>query len=167
MKILGIDPGLHRVGIAVADITAGRYQLIQCGVITTPSELSLSVRLVQLRDDLTAFIAQHPDIAVCGIEELFFSKNVTTAPMVYQARGVILELLERVGVQSVISVKPQHVKQYVTGSGSADKREVQEMVRHTFHLDAVPKPDDAADAAAIAIAAEAIFRSQGHQKNAS
>lgn len=160
MKILGIDPGLQRVGIALAEIRGGQYTLLQCGVITTETGLPLPERLMQIRTDLEDFIAQHTGIEAVGVEELFFAKNITTAASVFQARGVILETLQRSGIPIIIDVKPQQLKQYVTGHGNATKQEVQVMVKQTFGLDAVPQPDDAADAAALTIAVEALIRAQ-------
>lgn len=160
MRILGIDPGLQRVGIALAEIRGGQYVLLQCGVITTDAGLPLPERLMQIRTDLEDFIAQHAGIEAVGVEELFFAKNITTAASVFQARGVILETLQRSGIPIIIDVKPQQLKQYLTGHGNATKQEVQVMVKQTFGLDTVPQPDDAADAAALTIAAEALIRAQ-------
>ncbi len=160
MKILGIDPGLHRIGIALAEIRGGRYQLLQCGVITTDPSASFPERLVQIRADLESFIGQHGGIEAVGVEELFFAKNITTAASVFQARGVIIETLQRAGLPIIIDVKPQQLKQYVCGHGNATKQEVQAMVKQTFGLETAPQPDDAADAAAITIATEALIRAQ-------
>ncbi len=160
MKILGIDPGLHRIGIALAEIRGGHYQLLQCGVITTDPSASFPERLVQIRTDLESFIGQHSGIEAVGVEELFFAKNITTAASVFQARGVIIETLQRGGLPMILDVKPQQLKQYLCGHGNATKQEVQAMVKQTFGLEATPQPDDAADAAAITIATEALIRAQ-------
>jgi crossover junction endodeoxyribonuclease RuvC len=160
MKILGIDPGLQRVGIALAEISGGTYTLLQCGVITTEPGQPLPERLSQIRTDLETFLHQHSDIAAAGVEELFFAKNITTAASVFQARGVILETLQRAGIPRILDVKPQQLKQYTTGHGNATKAEMGILVKQTFQLDAIPQPDDAADAAAITIATEALIRAQ-------
>ncbi len=160
MKILGIDPGLQRVGIALAEIVGGKYTLLQCGVITTETGRPLPERLAQIRTDLETFLQQHSGIAAAGVEELFFAKNITTAASVFQARGVILETLQRAGIVQILDVKPQQLKQYVSGHGNATKQEIQAMVKQTFSLETVPQPDDAADAAAITIATEALIRAR-------
>lgn len=152
MRVLGIDPGIERLGFAVADIHGRTHQLLACGVIHTPSSDSVPERLVQIRHDLTELLSQFPDIEAAGVEELFFSKNVTTAAMVWQARGVILEALQAHGIPHIQEVKPNQVKTAVAGNGAAKKPEIQTMVALTFGLKETPKPDDAADAAAVALA---------------
>lgn len=162
MRVLGIDPGIDITGFAVADINGSSYELIDCGIIKTERELTLPARLHQLRADLNTLLNQYQDIEACGIEELFFSKNVTTAAMVWQARGVILECIAEQGIGHIVEIKPNQVKMYVAGSGSAQKPEMQKMVQITFGLAGIPKPDDAADAAAIALATESLLR-LGHK----
>ncbi len=127
----------------------GGLRPVGYGVLTTPKELRLAQRLQLLHRGLVALIEQYqPDCA--GIEELFFSKNVTTALAVGHARGVALLALAD-GNVAVQEYRPMAVKQAVAGYGHADKKQMQEMVRLTLGLDTIPKPDDAADALAIAI----------------
>jgi crossover junction endodeoxyribonuclease RuvC len=111
-------------------------------------------------------LAAHNDIEAAGVEELFFSKNVTTAAAVWQARGVVLELLEEHGLADVLSIPPNQVKMAVCGNGAATKHEVQTLVQLTFGLTEVPKPDDAADAAAVALATARLAQNNQHAQNA-
>ena len=142
---------------------SGGLRLIDFGVFTTPKELPLARRLQMLYAGLTEIIARfRPDTA--GVEELFFSRNVTTAISVSHARGIVLLALANADV-SVEEYRPMAVKQAVTGYGHADKAQIQEMVRLQLGLDQTPKPDDAADALAIAMChaytAPALSRYQG------
>jgi len=147
--ILGIDPGFGRMGCAVVAAAGNDLRLIACDAIMTPKGLAYSRRLQQIYDQLGAIITQYrPQEA--AIEELFFGKNVTTAIAVAQARGVAILLLEQRGVL-IAEYAPSEVKLAVTGYGAARKEQIGYMVRQLLHLPAVPKPDDAADAAAIAI----------------
>lgn len=157
MRILGIDPGVERVGIAVITFEGGRYALEECGVITTPASLSMPERLHMIRNDIKTYCTTKK-LDAAGVEELFFAKNVTTALDVSQARGVILEVLHTLNIPS-IAVKPVQVKAAVAGHGDASKAEVQKMVQLTFKLDKPPKPDDAADAVAIAMTAAGLVPS--------
>ncbi|MEJ5224861.1 MAG: crossover junction endodeoxyribonuclease RuvC [Anaerolineales bacterium] len=148
--VLGIDPGTATTGYGlVRDQRDGSLQAVDFGVIETPKDLPMPQRLVMLYDALSALIAKHhPDSA--GLEKLFFQKNITTAITVGQARGVILLALAQAGLETG-EYTPNEVKQAVSGYGSAGKKQVQEMVRVLLGLPAIPKPDDAADALAIAI----------------
>ncbi len=150
MLILGIDPGVATVGFALLDTAPGQQQrLVTCGVITTPAGLRLSARLLQIEGDLHALIAQFsPD--VMAVEELFFGKNVTTGISVAHARGVILLAAEREGIP-IFEYKPKQIKQAVTGYGGAEKPQVMEMTRRLLNLKDTPRPDDAADAVAVAL----------------
>ena len=122
---------------------------VKYGVILTPKEATASERLVMLYDQLHELINEyHPEIA--AVEKLFFSRNVTTALAVGQARGVVMLCLEQAGIQA-FEYTPNEVKQAVAGYGSAQKKQMQEMVRALLALDSIPRPDDAADALAIAI----------------
>ncbi len=133
----------------VEDDGQGGLRPVGYGVLTTPKELPLAQRLQLLHRGLVALIEQYrPDTA--GIEELFFSKNVTTALAVGHARGVALLALANANV-AVQEYRPMAIKQAVAGYGHADKKQMQEMVRLTLGLETIPKPDDAADALAIAI----------------
>ena len=122
---------------------------IKYGVILTPKEATAPARLEMLYDQLTAILQEHkPDTS--AVEKLFFSRNVTTAIAVGQARGVVMLCMQQAGIEPA-EYTPNEVKQAVAGYGGADKRQVQEMVRALLALDSIPKPDDAADALAIAI----------------
>jgi crossover junction endodeoxyribonuclease RuvC len=149
MRTLGIDPGTATMGWGVVDSHGGQLSLVAVGALTTPAGMPQPERLRILYDGLRELIARHaPESA--AIEELFFGKNVNTAITVGQARGVALLALHQAGL-SIAEYKPTVVKQAVVGYGGADKKQMQEMVRITLGLAAVPKPDDAADALAIAI----------------
>lgn len=149
MRTLGIDPGTAIMGWGVVDEIGGQLSLVDVGALTTPAKMPHPERLLVLYDGLRELIARHrPDTA--AIEELFFGNNVNTALTVGQARGVALLALQQAGL-SIGEYKPVVVKQAVAGYGGADKKQMQEMVRLTLGLAAAPKPDDAADALAIAI----------------
>lgn len=149
MTILGIDPGYAIVGFGVLETQRGTNVLHRCGVITTPAGLPMPKRLLQIGEDLETLIHQfQPD--ELAVEELFFNTNVTTAIGVSQARGVILYTAEKLGVP-VYEYTPLQVKQAVAGYGRAEKRQVMEMTKRLLRLAEVPKPDDAADAVAIAL----------------
>jgi len=150
MLVLGIDPGIAITGYGLVQ-TGPRndYQCVGFGVVTTPAKMDDSQRLKILFDELTRLISQfEPDTS--AVEKLFFQKNVRTAISVGQARGVAMLTLS----QAELPVKeytPNEIKQTVCGYGNADKRQVQRMVQTLLHLKDLPKPDDAADALAVAI----------------
>ncbi len=149
MRILGIDPGIAIVGFGLVESNRGSVRMLQYGAVTTEAGLPLATRLVQIENDMTALIAQlKPD--EIAVEELFFSKNITTGIAVAHGRGVILCTAERLGVP-IFEYTPMQVKQAVAGYGLADKKQVMDMTKRLLKLKAVPKPDDAADALAIAI----------------
>ena len=149
MRILGIDPGIAIVGFGLIESDRGNMRMLQYGAVTTEAGLPLATRLVQIEDDMRALIQQlRPD--EIAIEELFFSKNITTGIAVAHGRGVVLCTAERLGVP-IFEYTPMQVKQAVVGYGLAEKRQVMDMTRRLLKLKAVPKPDDAADALAIAI----------------
>lgn len=149
MRILGIDPGVAIVGFGLIESDRGSVRMLQYGAVTTEAGLPLATRLLQIENDMTVLISQlKPD--EIAIEELFFSKNITTGIAVAHGRGVILCTAERLGVP-VYEYTPMQVKQAVAGYGLADKKQVTDMTRRLLKLKAVPKPDDAADALAIAI----------------
>jgi crossover junction endodeoxyribonuclease RuvC len=149
MRTLGIDPGTAIMGWGIVDETNSVLHMVDFGVLTTPAGMAAQDRLVILYDQLCALLrAQRPEAA--SIEELFFGKNVNTAIAVGQARGVALLALAQAGV-AIYEYKPTAVKQAVAGYGGADKKQMQEMVRLTLRLDKIPRPDDAADALAMAI----------------
>jgi crossover junction endodeoxyribonuclease RuvC len=146
---LGIDPGTAIVGYAVVEAQGSTLRMLACDVITTPARMPLSQRLQLIYQGLSEIIVTyHPQEA--AMEELFFAKNARTAMTVGQARGVAMLALANGGL-SISEYTPKQVKQAVTGYGGADKHQVGEMVRILLSLSAVPKPDDAADAAAVAI----------------
>lgn len=160
MIILGIDPGVATIGFGVIKAQRGQNTLIQYGVITTPPGIPLSSRLLQISNDMEELIHTfHPD--EMAVEELFFSKNITTGIAVAHGRGVILLAAEKLGVP-VFEYTPMQVKQAVTGYGKAVKKQVQEMTRMLLNLPAVPKPDDTADALAMAIT---FCHTNGNQLN--
>ena len=149
MRILGIDPGLATIGFGVIEKGKTRLQMLTCGHISTPKTLSTVDRLNEIATDIEALCQTwKPD--VCAIEEIYFSKNVTTAIRVAEARGVILQTLTRSGY-SVHEYNPQKIKIALTGDGKADKAQMQKMITLILELKEVPKPDDAADALAIAL----------------
>ena len=167
MRILGIDPGIAIVGFGLIESNRGSVRMLQYGAVTTEAGLPLATRLVQIENDMTALIAQlKPD--EIAVEELFFSKNITTGIAVAHGRGVILCTAERLGVP-IFEYTPMQVKQAVAGYGLADKKQVMDMTKRLLKLKAVPKPDDAADALAIAIcharsATSLLRRAEPHVK---
>lgn len=149
MRILGIDPGVAIVGFGLIESERGSVRMLQYGAVTTPAGLPLATRLMQIENDMTELIRQlKPD--EIAIEELFFSKNITTGIAVAHGRGVILCTAERLCVP-IYEYTPMQVKQAVVGYGLADKKQVMDMTKRLLKLKAVPRPDDAADALAIAI----------------
>lgn len=149
MIIMGIDPGIATVGFGIISAEGGQQTVLQYGTITTPSVLSLSARLLQIAMDLEMLIeAFHPD--AMAVEELFFNSNAKTAISVAHGRGVILLTAEKCSVP-VYEYTPLQVKQAVAGYGRAEKLQVMKMTQRLLKLDALPKPDDAADALAVAL----------------
>ena len=147
---LGIDPGIATTGYGLVRLTRdGELVAVSFGIISTPKDSRAPARLEILFDQLKALLKKHkPDTA--AVEKLFFQSNVKTALSVGQARGVIMLCLQKAGIEP-FEYTPNEVKQAVAGYGGADKRQVQDMVRALLQLDSIPKPDDAADALAIAI----------------
>lgn len=149
MLILGIDPGYAIVGFGLVESSSGKQRMVACGAINTPAGVRLSARLWQIANDLEELITKfNPD--ALAIEELFFNNNVTTGIGVAQARGVILMTAEKMGLP-IYEYNPSQVKQAVVGYGKAEKRQVMDMTKRLLGLSSVPKPDDAADAVAIAL----------------
>lgn len=150
MKILGIDPGLRTVGIGLVEATSVHdIRAIEWLTIETASSLPASERLAEIHRDLKEFVTETtPDLAV--VEKLFFETNVQTAMGVAEARGVLLLTLAECGVP-MIEPTPLQLKSTITGDGKADKRQVQEMLLRMLNLNILPKPDDAADALALAV----------------
>jgi len=149
MRILGIDPGVAIVGFGVIEADRGRQRMIQYGAVNTEAGLPLATRLLQIGHDLEELIALYEPDEI-AVEELFFSKNITTGIAVAHARGVILYTAEKMQIP-IYEYTPMQVKQAVVGYGLAEKAQVMDMVRRLLKLKAVPRPDDAADALAIAI----------------
>ena len=149
MRILGIDPGIATIGFGVIDSDKNHHKLIQCGVISTPAHTSLSSRLAQIYEDMCQLLDLFKPDAI-SIEELFFNTNITTGIAVAHGRGVILLACQNAGVQ-IYEYTPLQVKQAVVGYGRAEKTQVMDMVKRICGLSAPPRPDDAADAVALAL----------------
>ena len=149
MRILGIDPGYGITGFGLIDAQRSQVKLLNCGAITTPPNTDFSWRLEVIYNDMVELLRVAQPDAV-AIEELFFGQNVTTGINVAQSRGVILLAIRQAGIP-YFEYKPMQVKQSVVGYGNATKHQVQDMTRRLLHLNAMPKPDDAADAIAIAL----------------
>lgn len=154
MVILGIDPGFGRLGFGCLDVNRDALAMRECGCVETPKEKTQGERLLEIALELDRLIATHKP-SVIGIEKLFFQKNVTTGLRVAEARGVVLVKAAAAGIR-VVECSPADVKIAVTGYGNAEKKQVQQMVKVILRLKDVPKPDDAADAVAVAIAASRL-----------
>lgn len=172
-RIIGLDPGYGRLGFGIIDVIGHEVKAVAYGVITTPATpppsgngstsrqtgstgtstptAGMAIRLLEIYKDVKSLIEKHKPDAM-SIEEIFFVQSTTTALKVAEVRGVLLLLGAEFGLK-IIEVKPMEVKMALTGYGKADKRQMQEMVKTIFKLDKIPKPDDAADALAIAFAA--------------
>jgi len=150
MLVIGLDPGTATTGFGlVREGPDGSLSGLDYGVIRTPASDSDADRLAQLYQELTGILTRHkPDTA--AVEKLFFQKNVTTAISVAQGRGASLVALAQAGLQ-VAEYTPMEIKQAIAGYGGADKAQMQQMVRALLNLDDIPRPDDAADALAVAI----------------
>ena len=158
MRILGIDPGIATIGFGLVEADRGQARMVTYGAVTTPAGLPLSRRLYQIDRDMEELIGKlRPD--VMAIEELFFNTNLTTGIAVAHGRGVILCAAERCGVP-LYEYTPGQVKLAVTGYGKAEKRQVMDMTKRLLHLRAVPRPDDAADALALALCHARSFTSR-------
>ncbi len=149
MVILGIDPGIATVGFGIIEAERNSQKLIQCGAITTPAGTPLSQRLTQIYADARELIAAFQPASI-SIEELFFNTNLRTGISVAHGRGVLLLAAAHANVP-IYEYTPLQVKQAVAGYGRADKKQVMEMVKRLLCMKTVPKPDDAADALALAI----------------
>lgn len=150
MRILGIDPGFGRTGYGIIDAEGNRHQALEYGCIETLPHTPTGERLRDIYQKVTDLLERyHPDVV--AIEQLFFNRNVTTAFTAAEARGVVVLAAELAHVKQA-HYTPMQVKQAVVGYGRADKKQVSEMVRILLNLREIPKPDDAADALAIALA---------------
>ena len=149
MRVLGIDPGYATIGFGLIEAERGQIHMVTYGAITTPAGISLSKRLYQIDRDMDELIGKlRPD--AIAIEELFFNTNITTGIAVAHGRGVLLCSAERCGIP-LFEYTPSQVKLAVTGYGKAEKHQVMDMTKRLLKLNGIPKPDDAADALAIAI----------------
>ena len=149
MVILGIDPGYAIVGVGVVNYIGNKFELLEARAVTTQAGTAFTQRLAEIYEGVAKIIAGHKPAAM-AIEKLYFNTNTTTAIDVAQARGVILLAAARAAVP-VFEYTPLQVKQSVVGYGRAEKKQVQDMTRLLLNLTACPKPDDVADALAIAI----------------
>ncbi len=148
-RIFGVDPGFGIVGYGVIDVYGRSESLVTYGAIRTSSRDAIPKRIEKIYDELSKLLTEYePNEA--AVEELYFFRNVTTAISVGEARGVILLALEKFGID-IYEYTPMEVKLSVTSYGKATKRQVQEMVRIMLNMDDIPRPDDAADALAIAL----------------
>ena len=149
MRILGIDPGLAIVGWGIVDYAGSRFRTVAYGSIQTPAGMRTEERLASIFDGMNELLDKyHPD--EMAVEELFFNTNITTGIRVAEARGVILTAAEKKGIR-MQEYTPLQVKQSVVGYGRAEKKQVITMVTMLLGLKEAPKPDDTADALAIAI----------------
>jgi crossover junction endodeoxyribonuclease RuvC len=149
MRIIGIDPGTGILGFGIIEVTRGKAQLVEAGVIRTPVKEDDAVRLMTIYEELTDIIAETKPNEM-SVEKLFFAQNVTTAMTVAQARGVVL-LCGKQASLTIYEYTPLQIKQALTGYGRAEKKQIQEMVRVILQLKEIPRPDDCADALAAAI----------------
>ena len=161
-RILGIDPGFATIGFGLIAAEAGAVQMLRYGAITTPAGMEFPQRLKLIYDDMLELLELLKPDAV-SIEELFFNTNITTGIAVAHGRGIILLSGYQAGLQ-IYEYTPLQVKQAVVGYGRADKKQVMDMVRRILSLQAVPKPDDAADAVAIALCHARSATSLIHQQ---
>lgn len=156
MKILGLDPGLATIGYAILEVEGRKKTLLSCGVIRTAAGLSLGTRLLEIRTDFASILDTFkPEI--CAIEQIFFTKNVTTGIQVSHARGVLVLGLEEHGIP-IVEFSPSQMKSALTGDGRADKKNIQKMVMLELGLTSPPQPDDAADAVSLALSLAATVR---------
>ena len=149
MKVLGIDPGTGRVGWSIVSREGGKEILLECGCFETTPKTELASRLSLIYEFITQKISEHSPDHI-AIESLFFATNAKTAFDVGAARGVLLLASHQAGLP-ISQYTPLQVKSSLTGYGAADKKQIQFMVTKILHLKEVPKPDDAADAVAIAL----------------
>ncbi len=163
MRILGIDPGIGTMGYGVIDHEKNKSIPVDFGVVTTPKEKSLSERLLDLEKSLLLLIEKYKPDHI-AVEELFFTKNITTGIAVAEARGVILLVAVKSVGENVFEYTPNQIKLAITGTGSADKGQMQTMVQILLKLKTKPRPDDAADALAVAMCHAQTGRLAGNFK---
>ncbi|MGS0764980.1 crossover junction endodeoxyribonuclease RuvC [Syntrophomonas curvata] len=149
MRALGIDPGTATTGYGIVDYLAGREKLVHYGTIRTAAEMDMPIRLCRIKGELDRLLQEYqPDVV--AVEELFYHRNSKTVITVAQSRGVVLMTAAAAGLP-IAEYTPLQVKQSVVGYGNADKRQVQIMVQRILAMNEMPRPDDAADALAVAI----------------
>lgn len=158
MRIIGIDPGYAIVGFGVLEYNRAQFQVVDYGAVTTPADIDFNSRLLEIYNDLCYILDKfRPDFL--AIERLYFTSNQKTAIDVAQARGIVLLAARQRNIE-VFEYTPLQVKQSVTGYGKAVKKQVQEMTTRILKLPEIPKPDDTADALAIAICHAHSYNSQ-------
>ena len=149
MRILGIDPGIERCGWGVVEEDQGKLKTLDCGCLLTSKKDDVSKRLEDLYNQLSNLLKKEkPDFV--AIEDLFFNSNAKTAIIVGQARGVIMLSVQQASIP-IYSYSPLQIKMSITGYGRAEKSQIQQMVKNVLHLAQIPKPDDVADALAVAL----------------
>jgi crossover junction endodeoxyribonuclease RuvC len=158
LVVLGLDPGVARLGFGAVAWQGSKISCLGYGCLTTPKEMDLPNRLLSLAQELRELLIKYQPTVV-GVETLRFAQNQTTGIAVAEARGLILTAAAGAG-RLIIEISPLQVKQSLTAYGQADKQQVQKMVQRLLKLTDLPQPDDAADALAVAIAVEPIYRQQ-------
>jgi crossover junction endodeoxyribonuclease RuvC len=149
MRVLGIDPGIATMGYGIIDYKSNKFTVIDYGAVTTKAGIDKALRLHDIYNGITSLIKSYcPDVV--AIEELFYNKNAKTVITIGESRGVSILAAVNSGIK-VFEYTPLQVKQAVVGYGKADKHQVQQMVKVLLNLDQIPKPDDVADALAVAI----------------
>jgi crossover junction endodeoxyribonuclease RuvC len=156
MIVIGIDPGLARVGYGVIEVRNRQPVPLCYGCIESGKDQRTPERLLYIYTEMTELFGKYPPAQI-AVEKLFFTRNITSAMGVSEARGVLLLLAEQQKIP-VTEYTPNQVKQAITGSGKADKRQMQEMIMRLLHLPEIPRPDDAADALSIALCHIHIMR---------
>ncbi len=149
MRIIGIDPGYAIIGYGIVDYNASKFSIVNYGAVTTKAKTPFASRLEIIFNDISQLLDTFKPDAV-SLEKLYFNTNTTTAIDVAQARGVILLAAQLYGIK-VFEYTPLQVKQSVTGYGRAEKSQIMEMTRRLLNLEKIPKPDDTADALALAV----------------
>lgn len=158
MRIIGIDPGYAIVGFGILEYNRAQFQVVDYGAVTTPADMDFNSRLLEIYNDLCYILDKfRPDFL--AIERLYFTSNQKTAIDVAQARGIVLLAARQRNIE-IFEYTPLQVKQSVTGYGKAVKKQVQEMTTRILKLSEIPKPDDTADALAIAICHAHSYNSQ-------
>lgn len=163
MKIIGIDPGLERCGFGVLAQNGSQISTVAYGCLYTLKNQETSVRLAELFEQMTALLKKYSPQAL-AIEDLFFNTNAKTVMMIGQAKGVIMLAAQKAKIP-VVSYPPLEIKMALTGYGRADKGQIQQMVKKILHLSSLPKPDDTADALAVALTYCLVNKFKSRLKN--